>query len=121
MQTSPPSPDLPDLPADASGPVFNAPWEAQAFALAVRLEAQGVFTWSEWAERLGAAIREAQARGDPDLGNTYYHHWLAALEALVIEKGLASAPRLAERRETIRLELEHARAEQSHHDHDREH
>jgi len=82
------APALPGQPRDREGPVFREPWEAQAFALAVDLSQGGCFTWREWARRLGAEIKAAQAAGDPDLGDTYYHHWLAALERLVAEKGL---------------------------------
>ena len=86
---------LPGLPRDADGPVFAEPWEAQAFALAVALHERGVFTWAEWAAALAAEIRRAQADGDPDTGDTYYRHWLAALERLVAEKGVADAATLA--------------------------
>ena len=86
-------------PGDETGPVFREPWEAQAFALAVELSEAGVFTWAEWAETLGAEIKAAQAAGDPDLGDTYYRHWLAALERLVAEKGLLGAADLAARRD----------------------
>ena len=89
---------LPALPRDEDGPVFRAPWEAQAFAIAVRLHAAGCFTWREWADRLAAEIRAAQERGDPDLGTTYYLHWLAALEGLVTEKGLTTPDDLARRK-----------------------
>jgi nitrile hydratase accessory protein len=82
---------LPGLPRDADGPVFAEPWEAQAFALAVALHERGVFTWPEWAAALAEEIRRAQAAGDPDTGETYYRHWLAALERLVAEKGVADA------------------------------
>lgn len=78
----------PGLPRDADGPVFREPWEAQAFAMAVRLHGQGAFTWTEWAEALAETIEDAQADGDPDTGETYYRHWLAALERLVVSKGL---------------------------------
>jgi nitrile hydratase accessory protein len=77
---------LPDQPRDGAEPVFREPWEAQAFALAVALHQQGLFTWSEWAEALATQIATAQAAGDADLGDTYYRHWLAALEKLVAEK-----------------------------------
>lgn len=86
--------ELPGLPHDGDGPVFGAPWQAQAFALALALHERGVFTWPEWAAALTAAIRRAQAAGDADLGDTYYRHWLDALEQLVIAKGLADADRL---------------------------
>ncbi|MDP6563942.1 MAG: nitrile hydratase accessory protein [Alphaproteobacteria bacterium] len=79
---------LPALPRDAEGPVFNAPWEAQAFAMTVRLHEAGRFTWPEWVEVFSAEIAAAKDRGDPDLGDTYYQHWLAALEKIVAQKGL---------------------------------
>jgi nitrile hydratase accessory protein len=85
---------LPSLPCDAEGPVFREPWEAQAFALAVQLQEQGLFTWDEWAQALGAEIAAAHQSGDPDLGDTYYCHWLMALERLVVAKGAASQSRL---------------------------
>lgn len=94
-----PGADLPSLPRDEQGsPVFREPWEAQAFAMAVRLHEAGHFTWTEWAAALAEQIRTAQAAGDPDLGGTYYVHWLAALERLVATKGLVSARELAERK-----------------------
>src|SRR5690242_12582934 len=86
---------MPGLPRDQDGPVFHEPWEAQAFALAVALNERGVFTWSEWAATLGEEIKRAQAAGDPDLGNTYYRHWLAALERILAQKDIASAAILA--------------------------
>ncbi len=89
-----PACDLPGLPRDADGPVFSAPWQAQAFALALALHERGVFSWTEWAAALTDAIRRAQQGGDPDHGDTYYTHWLDALERLVIAKGLADAERL---------------------------
>ena len=82
---------LPDIPCDAEGPVFREPWEAQAFAMALVLHERGVFTWNEWAETLGAEIKRAQAAGDPDTGETYYHQWLATLERLVAKKGVATS------------------------------
>ena len=89
-----PACDLPGLPRDDDGPVFSAPWQAQAFALALALHERGVFTWPEWAQALAGAIRRAQAAGDADLGDTYYRHWLDALEQLVVARGLADAGRL---------------------------
>jgi nitrile hydratase accessory protein len=74
--------------------VFRAPWEAQAFAMAVALHARGLFTWSEWARALAERIAAAPLAGDADKGDTYYHHWLEALEALVAQKGAASAEEL---------------------------
>jgi nitrile hydratase accessory protein len=85
----------PGIPRDDAGPVFGAPWEAQAFAITLALEEQGVFDWEEWAEALGQEIRLAQEAGDPDLGDTYFAHWLRALERLVAGKQLTTAEALA--------------------------
>jgi len=89
---------VPGLPRDEEGgPVFREPWEAQAFAMAMAmaLAERGVFTWQEWAATLAGEIARAQAAGDPDTGETYYHHWLAALERIVTAKGLTSEAMLA--------------------------
>ncbi len=80
-------------------PAFGAPWEAQAFAMTLALHERGLFGWEEWAEALSAAIRRAQDAGDCDDGSTYYRHWLAALEALVGAKGIASEETLSARRD----------------------
>ena len=71
---------LPGQPELDGEPVFREPWEAHAFAMAVRLHEQGLFTWPEWAAVLAEEIARAQSAGDPDTGDSYYHHWLAALE-----------------------------------------
>lgn len=94
--------DLPALPRDQESPVFNEPWEAQAFALAVRLSEVGCFTWSEWVEIFSQEIKTAQKQGDPDLGDTYYHHWLNALERLCAEKGLVGHEDMSRRQEEWR-------------------
>ncbi len=86
---------LPGQPLQDGEPVFAAPWQAQAFAMAVSLHQRGLFTWPEWAGALAQQIAAAQAAGDADLGNTYYVHWLSALEALVARKAAASAGELA--------------------------
>ena len=90
MPTTPNPSALPSLPSDPEGPVFREPWEAQAFALAVQLQERGLFTRDEWAQALGVEIAAAQRSGDPDLGDTYYRHWLTALERLVVSKGTAT-------------------------------
>ena len=98
---------LPLLPRDADGPVFAEAWQAQAFAMTIELSRQGRFTWSEWATALAAEIAAAQARGDADLGDTYYPHWLAALERLVAAKELLSTCDLAARKQAWREASEH--------------
>jgi nitrile hydratase accessory protein len=82
------------IPHDTDGPVFREPWEAQAFAMALALFAGGLFSWSEWAATLADEIKRAQAAGDPDTGETYYRHWLATLERLVVEKGVTNSESL---------------------------
>lgn len=86
---------LPGLPADREGPVFRAPWEAQAFAMTLALHQRGVFSWVEWADALALQIQRAQQAGDADLGDTYYQHWLAALEGLVSAKGVSTVQELS--------------------------
>ena len=79
--------------------MFDAPWQAQAFAMAVTLHERGLFTWKEWAAMLAEEIKRAQTAGDPDIGTTYFHHWLAALERLVVAKGVETAGALNERKD----------------------
>ena len=87
------------IPRDRKGPVFREPWEAQAFAMALALQARGLFSWSEWASALGEEIKRAQAAGDPDTGETYYQHWLATLERILTEKGVVDGGVLARTRD----------------------
>ena len=91
---------VPKLPRDAEGgPVFAEPWQAQAFALAVKLSEMGHFTWKEWAATLAAELEAAAERGEPDDGSHYYDHWVAALERLVERKGLTDTATMRERKE----------------------
>ena len=94
---------LPRLPRDADGPVFAEPWEAQAFAMTLKLHEAGLFTWAEWAEALSA-----QLAADPhDVGSRYYEHWVAALENLLAERRLATPAELA-RRKAVWADAYHA-------------
>lgn len=79
--------------------MFAEPWQAQAFALAVKLSEQGHFTWKEWAATLANELEAAAKRGEPDDGSHYYDHWLAALEHLAQAKGLIDVAALVERKE----------------------
>jgi nitrile hydratase accessory protein len=85
-------PEMPGMPRDAVSPVFNEPWEARAFAMVLALHERGVFTWPQWAAALSRQITQAQAAGDADLGDTYYQHWLLALESLVKDLPVKASP-----------------------------
>ena len=80
------SPFVPNLAKDEEGPQFNEPWQAQVFALAVSLSEAGLFSWQEWTDELSFTILKAQELGDPDLGSTYYQHWLKTLERMLTSK-----------------------------------
>lgn len=88
--------DLAGLPLDNDGPVFAEPWQAQAFAMTVRLHEAGSFTWSEWAETLGSEIAAA---GPDDPAENYYLHWLSALEKIVVRKQLLDGEDMMQRRD----------------------
>ena len=90
---------LPRLPRDTGGPVFAEPWEAQAFALAVKLSELGHFTWKEWAAVLADELNADALRGEPDDGSRYYDCWLAALERLVVSKRLSDPAALLAQKE----------------------
>jgi len=90
---------LPAIPRDEASPVFAEPWQAQAFSITVKLHEQGCFSWNEWADYLSSEIKSASTHGDPDLGDTYYHHWLAALEQLLTDKGVTSQNELLTRKQ----------------------
>ena len=72
-------------------PIFAEPWEAQAFALAVKLSEQGYFTWKEWSEALAAEIKNSD--------QSYYQNWLRALERLVTAKGLTTPEAIETRKQ----------------------
>jgi len=90
---------LPRLPRDEDGPVFAEPWQAQAFALAVRLSEQGYFTWKEWAAALADELKASAARGEADDGSRYYHCWLTALEHLAVAKRLTDPAAMLARKQ----------------------
>lgn len=93
-----PSDPFPFAPPARDEAVFAEPWQARAFGMTMALHQAGRFTWSEWVEVLSAEIAAAKARGEADAGDTYYLHWLAALERIVAAKGLGAAPELLARK-----------------------
>jgi len=80
---------LPEIALSDNEPVFDAPWQAQAFAMAVNLHQSGAFTWAEWAEALSGEVHSGVDR-------EYYQHWLCALEKIVAHKQLVSMSELGD-------------------------
>ena len=79
---------LHDSDKDEQQPMFAEPWEAHAFAIAVKLSEKGLFKWSDWTNALAEEIKEAKVQGQSDFGNTYYQFWLSALETILLEKNI---------------------------------
>ena len=80
--------------------VFDAPWHAEVFALAVHLNEGGYFDWPEWAGRFGKNLAAAKtvkiAAGERlDGSDDYYQIWIQTLTELMQEKGLVDAGMLA--------------------------
>lgn len=91
--------ESPGLPRDGEGPVFRAPWQAQAFAMALALYERGLFSWTEWARALAVRIRSDPAQPGEDAGDAYYRQWLAALEDIVAAKGASTPAELEQYRQ----------------------
>lgn len=102
--------NLPLLPRDKAGPVFAAPWQAQAFATVVQLIEANTITRDEWASSLSVTLKEAESHGDYDTGERYYDHWLNALERLLVDKELTTPNELTCEGEEI-LRGDHHRRE----------
>ncbi|MEH6639341.1 MAG: nitrile hydratase accessory protein [Porticoccaceae bacterium] len=96
---------LPCSKTEAEGIVFNEPWEARAFGLAIALNQNGLFEWKDWVERFNQQIQLAQAQGDPDLGNTYYNHWLLTLEGVLLDNDLLSLEEIKSREKLVLNEI----------------
>ena len=96
-----------DIPRNEEGPVFDEPWQAQAFALTVGLHEKGLFTWSEWADIFGAEIAKASREGRGCGNENYYLCWLAALEVIVRKKEILTTDQLLSRKEAWRHANEH--------------
>jgi nitrile hydratase accessory protein len=87
---------------DTGGPDFAEPWQAQAFACALQLSRQGLFTWREWVEVFSGEIKAHPQTSVETANAAYYRQWLAALETIVGLKGAASASEISERQEAWR-------------------
>jgi nitrile hydratase accessory protein len=97
------------LPRKNGELVFAAPWEGRAFGLAVALNDRGLYDWDDFRDRLKANVAAGDASGDP---STYYERWLAALEALLLDRGFVTHQELDERM------VELAESDEDDHGHD---
>ena len=79
------------LPRENGELVFQAPWEARAFGLAVALNEREIYEWREFSAELAATIAAAEQNND---SSNYYVRWIASLEELVIARGLISREQL---------------------------
>ncbi len=79
------------LPRENGELVFQAPWEARAFGLAVALNEKDLYEWREFSSQLASEIAAAEQNNDP---SSYYARWVASLEELVIAQGLISREQL---------------------------
>ncbi|MGH9108676.1 MAG: nitrile hydratase accessory protein [Acidimicrobiales bacterium] len=84
----------PTLPRFNGELVFTTPSESRAFGMVLVLHGQERYEWSAFQSRLIEAI--AAAQDDP-----YYERWLAALEALAVERGLVRSDELDRRTEEL--------------------
>ena len=79
------------LPRENGELIFQAPWEARAFGLAVALNEKDLYQWREFSSQLALEIATAEQNNDP---SNYYARWVASLEELVIDRGLISREQL---------------------------
>jgi nitrile hydratase accessory protein len=108
-----PMPHPPDPPRPQSGPgmpteaqelVFNAPWEAKAFAIVNQLTTLEHCTWPEWTQYLSSAIA-ATEHAAPD-AVPYYEQWVMACEQLLADKGLLDAQAIDQKMQELVAEKE---------------
>ncbi|WP_027802715.1 nitrile hydratase accessory protein [Paraburkholderia dilworthii] len=84
------------------GPSFDEPWQAQAFSIVVQLSKVGAFTWKEWVDVFSTEIREHPAGSRESTNTAYYRQWMAALETIVAQRGLATSEDVETRKEMWR-------------------
>lgn len=100
-------PALPDpvaVPQRGRVLLFDATWEANAFAITLALQECAVFDWNAFRDRLIAELADAEAQGH---ASSYYERWLAALEQLLADKGLVSPAELDARTALLAAAQQH--------------
>lgn len=91
-----------EAPPSANGELlFEAPWEARAFGMAVTLAEAGCFTFDEFRANLIEAIAAWERQAAPQSPYRYYDCWLTALSRVLTDKGLSSMTDLAMRAEEL--------------------
>ena len=100
------------LPRENGELVFQAPWEARAFGLAVALNEKDLYKWREFSSQLASEIATAEQNNNP---SSYYARWVASLGELLIDRGLISREQLDARI------AEYASGIHDHHDHHHDH
>ena len=98
------------LPRENGELVFQAPWEARAFGLAVALNEKDLYEWREFSSQLASEIAAAEQNNNP---SSYYARWVASLEELLIDRGLISREQLDARTAEYAIHDHH----DHHHDH----
>lgn len=86
------------LPRKNGELIFEAPWEARAFGMVVRLCESGLYHWDDFKDRLIQAIAQRACKDpevDPESG--YYHHWLCAFEQLLKDHSILNGAELEAR------------------------
>ena len=97
-------------------PVFQAPWEARAFAMVNQLANTQRYSWSEWTDQFSQEISVAE--NEPTDTSSYYERWVRACEKLLVTKGILEPLAVDQRIEELLIEREAAVG----HEHlDREH
>jgi nitrile hydratase accessory protein len=88
--------EIPQLPKDADGPTFSAPWTARTFAMTMKLAQAAQFSWPEWVAIFSAELARGELgphKPSADI-DEYYECWLNALEKLLVAKGIVDADSL---------------------------
>lgn len=95
------APDLiPDI--DRTGPVFDEPWQAQAFSVLVALRQEGCFEWKDWVDVFSQTIKAFPAEPGETANAAYFRQWAYALERMLVGRGLLTASEIAGREQQWR-------------------
>ena len=87
-------PLFPDQPIESGGPVFKAPWEAQAFSLVIALHESGVFSWPEWVSAFSSNLAKNKIKDN--YSKDYFSIWFFSLVEVLLRKNQISKENLRE-------------------------